>query len=103
MTKKHRKGGLIQRKEDNFHSAIFAGGWQGEIDYLWRESLKNSQIKVMSQPLMLFFGELITRYRDFQLAASSGGDLADKEILSIVDKRFRKETISTVYNLVSAE
>lgn len=49
MAKKHHKGGLIHRKEDNFHSAIFEGEWQGEIDDLWREPLKNGQIKVMSQ------------------------------------------------------
>jgi len=49
MAKKHRTGGLIQRKEDNFHSAIFEGEWQGEIDDFWREPLQNSQIKVMSQ------------------------------------------------------
>ncbi|MBK4725732.1 hypothetical protein [Pantoea agglomerans] len=90
MAKKHRTGGLIQRKEDNFHSAIFAGGWQGEIDDFWREPLQNSLIKVMSQPLMLFFGELITSYRDFQLVASGSDGLADKYILSAVDKRFRK-------------
>ncbi|WP_455818692.1 hypothetical protein [Pseudomonas cerasi] len=67
MVKKRRTGGLIHRKEDNFHSVIFAGEWQGEIDDFWRESLQNSQIKVEHQLLMLPSGELITTCRDFQL------------------------------------